>query len=199
VAPFGGAGRALGTNPYSFAVPAGAREPFLADFATSVVAEGKLQVARAKGMRVAEGIILDSEGRPSTDPNDFYKGGTMLPFGGHKGYALSLLADLLGSLLPGADAMGEPPYTAGTFMMALRVDAFRPFAEFTAAVDQRFGEIKEVPPAPGFKEVLIPGEPEARSRAQRLKEGIPLPEDTWDKMATVATQYGVDLEEVMGT
>lgn len=191
VAPYGGAGRALGTNPYSFAVPAGKCAPFVADFATSVVAEGKLQVARAAGAKVPEGLILDAQGRPTTEPLDFYEGGMLLPFGGHKGYALCLLADLLGSYLAGAEAMAEPPNTVGAFMMALRIDTFRPFAEFAEAVDRRFAEIKAVPPAPGFDEVLIPGEPETRSRMKRLDEGIPLPEDTWNRILAVAGRYGV--------
>jgi LDH2 family malate/lactate/ureidoglycolate dehydrogenase len=191
VAPYGGVGRALGTNPYSFAVPAGAREPFVADFATSVVAEGKLQVARAKRSQLPPGLIVDSQGRPSTDPEDFYAGGMLLPFGGHKGYALALLADLLGSRLGGAEVLGEAPHTVGTFVLALRIDAFRPLAEFTGAVDTRLEEIKAVPPAPGFQEVLIPGEPEARSRALRLQEGIPIPEETWEKIVATAGKYGV--------
>lgn len=197
VAPYGGAGRALGTNPYSFSVPAGAHTPFLADFATSVVAEGKLQVARAKGEPVSEGVLLDSEGNPTRDPNAYYSGGMLLPFGGHKGYALSLLADLLGCLLGGAEVLGTPPHTAGTFIMALRVEAFRPFAEFTAAVDRRFAEIKAIPPARGFQEVLIPGEPEMRSKAERLREGIPVPDDTWEKIVAGAREYGVDVDKVV--
>jgi LDH2 family malate/lactate/ureidoglycolate dehydrogenase len=199
VAPFGGAGRALGTNPYSFAVPAGAdRPPFLSDFATSIIAEGKVMVARAKGTPVPEGALLDAKGQPSTDPNAYFTGGMLLPFGGHKGYALSLLADLMGSLLGGSEKLGEPPHTQGTFIMALRVDAFRPFSEFVAAVDKRFSEIKATPPAPGFQEVLIPGEPEARAKAQRLKEGIPIPEDTWGKLVATAEKYKVDLKRFIG-
>ncbi len=191
VAPYGGGGRALGTNPYAFAVPAGTREPVVADFATSIVAEGKLQVARAKRSQLPEGLILDSQGRPSTDPEDFYHGGMLLPFGGHKGYALALVADLLGSRLGGAEVLGEAPHTVGTFILALRIDAFRPLDEFAAAVDGRLGEIKAIPPAPGFQEVLIPGEPEARSRALRLQEGIPIPEETWDNIVATARKYGV--------
>lgn len=191
VAPYGGVGRALGTNPYAFAVPAGTREPFVADFATSMVAEGKLQVARAKRSPLPQGLILDSQGRASTNPEDFYRGGMLLPFGGHKGYALALLADLLGARLGGAEVLGEAPHTVGTFILALRVEAFRPLAEFAASVDERLGEIKAVPPAPGFQEVFIPGEPEARNKALRLQEGIPVAEETWDRIVATAGKYGV--------
>ena len=199
VAPFGGAGRALGTNPYSFAVPASAHTRFLADFATSSVAEGRLRVARAEKTPVPEGMIVDAEGRPSTDPNAFYNGGMLLPAGGHKGYAMSLMADLFGSFLSGSDMLGTPPHTQGTFIMALRVDAFRPLDEFVTAVDKRFDEIKAISPAPGFKEVLIPGERAARAKAQRLKEGISLPEDTWNQLVAIAKKYQVSLDEVTST
>lgn len=197
VAPFGGAGRCFGTNPYSFAVPAEKHAPLVADFATSVIAEGKLQVARAKGVPVAEGIILDKEGKPTTDPNDFYNGGVMLPFGAHKGYALSVMADMFGSLLAGSETMAEPPHTAGTFMLAIKIDAFRPLAEFVQAADRRFDQIKGVPPAPGVKEVLIPGEPELRCKAQRMAEGVPVPEETWNRIVATGKKYGVDVEKIV--
>jgi LDH2 family malate/lactate/ureidoglycolate dehydrogenase len=197
VAPFGGAKPALGTNPYSFAVPAGAYEPFVADFATSIVAEGKLKVAQAKGEPVPEGLVIDSDGRPSTDPNAYRKGGSILPFGGHKGYAMGLFADLLGSLLAGAEILGQPPYTYGACVIALRVDAFRPLDEFTAAVDKRLAEIKAIPPSPGFDQVLIPGEPEARTKAQRLQTGIPVAEETWEKIEAIADKYSVNVSEIL--
>ena len=197
VAPYGGVKGALGTNPYSFAVPAGTHEPFVSDFATSMIAEGKLKVAQAKGVPLPEGALIDGEGRPSTDPADYQRGGALLPFGGHKGYALSLLADLLASRLGGAEELGKPPFTYGTFMMAVRIDAFRPFGEFTGAVDRRLEEIKAVPPTPGFREVLIPGEPELRTKAVRLEEGIPVPDATWEKIEAVAGKYGVDIVSLM--
>lgn len=197
VAPFGGAGRCFGTNPYSFAVPAANHAPLVADFATSVIAEGKLQVARAKGIQVAEGIILDKEGKPTTNPNDFYEGGVMLPFGGHKGYALSVMADMFASLLFGAETMAEPPNTVGTFMLAIKIDAFRPFAEFAQAADRRFDQIKSVPTAPGVKEILLPGEPEACTMAVRQAEGVPVPDDTWNRIVAVGQKYGVDVEKIV--
>ena len=97
VAPFGGRERMLGTNPFAMATPGGeGGEPVVVDFATSGVAEGKLRVARAKGEMVAPGLIVDREGQPSQTPADFYEGGALLPFGGHKGYGLGLMAELLG-------------------------------------------------------------------------------------------------------
>ena len=88
VVPFGGSQGALSTNPISVGVPTGDEVPFVLDIATSVVAEGKLQVARSKNAELPPGYIVDKEGRPSTNPNDFYDGGFLLPFGGHKGYGL---------------------------------------------------------------------------------------------------------------
>ncbi len=193
VAPYGGAGRALGTNPYSFAVPTGRRGTVLVDFATSMVAEGKLQVARAKGTPLPPGFILDKDGNPSTNVEDYYAGGMLLPMAGHKGFALSLLADLVGAALSGADAYATPQDQTGSFMIAISVGAFRPLAEYTAVVDHRLGEIKDVPPAPGFAEVLIPGEPELRMKATREREGIALPDNTWRALVETGRQLGVEV------
>lgn len=198
VTPFGGAGRIIGTNPYSFAIPTGQHEMVLVDFATSVVAEGKLQVAIAKGAPVPQGYILDKDGNPSTDPNDFYKGGMLLPAAGHKGYSLALIADILGGLLAGNERVGRDWNLTGTFMLAVNVEAFRPLAEFAAAVDGRLDEIKAVQPAAGFQEVLIPGEPEMRSKAQREKDGIGVPEATWEALLATGAKYGVDVSKVAG-
>jgi hydroxycarboxylate dehydrogenase B len=198
VTPFGGAGRVLGTNPFSFAIPTAEHEMVLVDFATSVVAEGKLQVAMAKGAAVPQGFILDKDGNPSTDPNDFYKGGMLLPAAGHKGYSLALVADILGGLLAGNELVGRDWNLTGTFMLAVNVEAFRPLAAFTAAVDGRLDEVKAVKPAPGFQEVLIPGEPEMRSKAQREREGVGVPEATWDALVTTGGKLGVDVAKVAG-
>ena len=198
VAPFGGAGRALGTNPYSFAVPTGKHDVVLVDFATSVVAEGKLQVARAKGTPLPQGVVLDKNGNPSTNAADFYDGGVMLPFGGHKGYALSLLADLLGGLLSGGDLFGTADNKTGTFMLCVNVEAFRSLGDFGDVVDQRLDEIKAVPPAPGFAEVLIPGEPEQRTHAQRSAEGIALPDATWQALVETGENLGLNVRAITG-
>lgn len=193
VTPFGGAGRALGTNPYSFAVPTGTHNIVLVDFATTVMAEGKLQVARAKKAPVPLGVVLDKDGNPSTDAEAFYSGGMMLPFAGHKGYALSLVADLVGALLPGGDTHQAFGNQTGATMICLNIEAFRSLADFGEVVDRRLDEIKAVPPAPGFKEVLIPGEPELRTKAQREAEGIELPDATWNAIVETADRLGLNL------
>jgi hydroxycarboxylate dehydrogenase B len=196
-APFGGAARLLGTNPYSFAIPTGHRDIVLVDFATTIVAEGKIQFARAKGTPLPTGAILDKDGNPSTNANDYYDGGVMLPAAGHKGYSLSLVADLL-SLLAGAELHGRDWNRVGTFMLAVKVEAFRPLAEFKDAVDARLDDVKAVPPAVGFQEVLIPGEPEMRAKAQREREGIGVPEATWEALLATGKRFGLDVAAVAG-
>ena len=121
----------------------------------------------------------------------------MLPAAGHKGYSLSLVADLL-SLLAGAELHGRDWNRVGSFMLAVKIDAFRPLAEFEAAVDERLDDVKAVPPAPGFQEVLIPGEPELRSKAQREREGIGIPEATWEALLATGKQFGVDVAAIAG-
>ena len=198
VTPFGGAARLIGTNPYSFAIPTGDHDMVLVDFATSVVAEGKLQVAMAKGASVPTGYIIDKDGQPSTDPHDFYKGGMLLPAAGHKGYSLALVADILGGLLAGDDLVGRDWNLTGTFMLAVNVEAFRPLAAFAAAVDGRLDEIKAAKPAAGFEEVLIPGEPEMRAKAERERHGIAVAESTWEALVTTGRKLGVDVPQAAG-
>ncbi len=108
VVPFGGAERVFSTNPIAAGVPAGSHIPFIMDFATSVVAAGKLELAPDKDMAIPEGWAVDAEGRPARTPRQFLDGGGLLPFGGHKGYALSLLIELLCSAMTGVGRSGEP-------------------------------------------------------------------------------------------
>jgi LDH2 family malate/lactate/ureidoglycolate dehydrogenase len=195
VAPFGGASRVLGTNPISFALPGGNNEPVVADIATSVAAEGKLRVARAKGQPVAPGTILDKDGNPSTNPNDYYAGGVLLTFGGHKGYVLSVIGDLIARYVSGGELTAPDGISFSNFLVVINLEAFRPLADFEKAVTARLGEIKAAKPAPGFDEVLLPGEPERRTRAKRAEEGIALPDDTVNQLSQIATKYGLSMPE----
>jgi hydroxycarboxylate dehydrogenase B len=230
--PFGGAARFLGTNPWTIGIPRGdhgARggstsaasgsvdaglpsddaPPFLMDFATTVVAEGKVRVYRAKHEALPPGCIVDRHGNPSTDPEEFYGGGMLLPFGGHKGYGLALASALLGGLaaigqqepsMAGAAGPPETPNegdrTGGVFMVVVDPNAFGSAADYAASVERVTAAAKRVPPAPGVDEVLVPGEPEARSRAQRARGGIALPHDTWAAIAEVAQRVGVPMPGV---
>lgn len=194
VAPYGGAARALSTNPISFSVPS-SEEPVVADLATSAAAEGKLRLARANGQQLPPGILLDKRGCPSTDPDDYYAGGMLLPAGGHKGYVLGVLADLIGKYLAGADDYFTGNITWANVLIVIKIEAFRPLREFTKRVDTRTREIKATPPAPGFEEVMLPGEPELRTLRERTERGIPIPEGTVTALSEVARRLNVAIPE----
>ena len=193
-APYGGAAPVLGTNPIAFSIPNPAGPPVTLDFATSAIAAGKIKAAKAKHEPLPPNAILDKHGVPSTDPQDFFDGGFLLPFGGHKGYALAIIAELLSGPLAGADAFPGVTSRSGIFLFALDATVFRPAADYEQAMANTIGRIKAVPPAPGFAEVLLPGEPEARARAASEREGIPIPEDTWQAVVGVGAELGVDVE-----
>ncbi len=191
VAPYGGARRALGANPIAWALPVADQPPLFFDFATSAVAHGKLQVAADKGELVPEGWIIDKDGRPTRNPHDQFDDGAILPFGGHKGYALSVMIELLGGGLSGAGFPLLPGYRwdQGTVLLAIDIAAFQPVAQFKAQAAAVVAALKATPCAPGVEEILLPGELEWRTKAQRELHGIPLPEVTWQRIQEVATLY----------
>lgn len=205
VAPFGGAGRFLSTNPWTIGIPAGrSRAPFIYDAATSTIAEGKNQFARAKGVRAPEGALLDASGVPTTDPEDLYRGGSMTPLGGveagHKGYGYSLAAALLGALA----IIGDPDPTpagalegfggvGGVFMVVVSPSLFGDSETYAGLVARTLDEVKQVRPKPGVSEVLHPGEPEARSREVRSRDGVPIPDALWHDFERIGRRFGVEL------
>lgn len=194
VAPYGSRDRVMGTNPIAWAVPRGdGQAPICLDVATSSVAEGKLRVAQAKGEAIAPGLILNSEGRPSIDPNDFYAGGALMPFGAHKGSGFSILAQLIGVGLAGAtaDILSVKRGGNGPFVLAIDVARFRPLEAFIDAVEEQADEVNGAEPAEGFDRVLLPGDLEVENRARRITEGIPVPDKTWDDLMSLAGQMGV--------
>jgi LDH2 family malate/lactate/ureidoglycolate dehydrogenase len=198
VVPFGGRKGIFGTNPFSFGFPAGDCPDVMVDFATSAVAAGKLEVARAKHERLAPGILLDRDGNPTTDPEAIYQGGMLLPFGGHKGSALATLSVLLAHVLvPATDdeTFGLP----GTLIVAIDVGLFRDRAAVERETDGIIDKIKSVPPAPGFGEVQVPGEPEVRAAQRRSREGIPIPGDTWAAIIATAQRLGVSVPVAVTT
>jgi len=168
------------------------------DFATSIVPEGKVRVARNKGASIPEGLVLNREGQPTTNPADLYTGGMLLPMAGHKGYGLSLLIELLGGLLTGQGCPAFPDYTTlknGVLFIGLSIEAFRPLTDFLADGAALRKQVKAVPPAPGFDEVLLPGEPEQRSAERRRAEGIPIDDTTWTQLVDAATKLRVSAPE----
>jgi uncharacterized oxidoreductase len=208
VAPFGGAARFLGTNPWSMAVPAEGRPPLVFDAATSTVAEGKVRLARAKGAEVPPGTVRDPDGRPTLDPAQLYAGGSLTVMGGdvagHKGQGLSLAAALIGGLAmiadpdPTAAGCMRPPESwgerlAGVFVVAIDPAAFGDAAEYRRRVAGVLDRLEAVPPAPGVERVLVPGDPERQHRERRTREGIPVPAATWRDLAVIAERFGVPL------
>jgi LDH2 family malate/lactate/ureidoglycolate dehydrogenase len=191
--PYGGAEGAFGTNPIAIGVPTGDDNPFIVDYATSMVAEGKIQVARSKGIDLPEGCILDKNGAPSVKPADFYDGGSLLAFGKHKGYALAMFTCLLGGLAGTFDV--EQGTMNGTFMQAIDVNAFTPVAEYQKGVRAFLDGIKSTPPAPGFDEVLVPGDFEYRSRTERLVDGIEIPDTIYNQLQECADELGISIGE----
>jgi hydroxycarboxylate dehydrogenase B len=207
VAPFGGAAPFLGTNPWSVGVPAEGRPPLVFDAATSSTAEGKVRLARAKGVPVAPGLIRDAAGRPTVDPEQLYAGGTLTVMGGdvagHKGHGLSLAAALIGGLAMIADpdptaagCMRRPESwgvrVAGVFVVAVDPGAFGEADAYRRQVAAVLDSLEQVPAAPGAAGVLVPGDVERRTSERRASEGIPVPEAIWADLAAIAGRFGVD-------
>jgi len=194
VTPYGGAARRMGTNPFAAAVPVAGRNPVVVDFATSMASEGKVRVARNQGLPVPEGWVLNADGHSSPNPEDLYAGGMLLPMAQHKGHGLSLLAELLGGVLTGNGCSGLPDYTKfsnGVLFLVLSIEAFRPLQDFLGQGADLCELIKSTPPAPGFDEVLLPGEPEERAAEVRRVEGISIDETTWAQLVEAATKLEV--------
>lgn len=177
IAPWGGAERRLATNPIAIAVPTGG-DPILVDMTTSVVAEGKVKLARTAGRELPPGWILDKDGEPSTDPEALYAGGTLLPLGGsvaHKGYGLSVIVDLLGSVLTGGAPGTMGPVLHNHFLLqAFDPAAFIDRGAMQAMQERYFAYLRSARRRAGVTEILLPGEPEQRSAAERQAHGIPL-------------------------
>ncbi len=196
-APFGGREGILGTNPLSWGFPLEGETGMLVDFATTSVAAGKIQVARAKGTPLPPGSILDKDGNPSTNAEDFYQGGVMLPFGGHKGYALAMVVELLGRVMTGADDFaegnrgGEVYGHSGTMIIAIDPGLFRDRDAVNKGMSDTFAWVRGVPPAPGFDRVMIPGEPEKTTREARSRDGISVEDATVAAIRATASELGL--------
>jgi len=182
----------LGTNPIAVAIPAGKEPPFVADFATTPIARGKLAVSEKKGEKVPFGFVQDKEGNASDDPAILKSGGSMLTLGGdylhgsHKGFCLSSIVDIFSAVLSGANfGPFVPPSVAylpvletktgegtGHFFGAMRIDAFQEAGAFKASMDRWIETFRNAKPAVGREKVIIPGEPEREKEIKNRKEGI---------------------------
>jgi hydroxycarboxylate dehydrogenase B len=196
VVPYGGTSRRLSTNPLAVAVPGpGGGVAISVDMATSIVAEGKVRVKRNRKEPLPDGWAIDPAGRPVTDSEGFYgppRAG-LLPAGAHKGTALGLIVEVLGGILSGEGAIGDRtgPVHNGTFLVLIEVARFLPLLDFTGQVTDLVRFVKSSTPAAGVAEVLVPGEPEARSEAQRRAHGIPVEAETWRQIEEIAAELGV--------
>lgn len=197
VPPWQGKQGRLGTNPICVAVPG----PWLLDMATTTVAANKIYKYAAAGEKtIPAGWAMDADGVPTTSTEAALKG-LMMPLGGYKGYGLEMMVEILCAVL-GGGAMstevggirlrGRPSLASQTFI-GIDVRRFLPVEEFRARVEKLVGMMKNTPPARGYDEVLVAGDPEWRAEAVRRREGVPVDRHTWDDLAATAARLGVPL------
>ena len=211
VAPTFSVEKMLGTNPIAVAIPAGNERPFIADFATTTAANGKLEILQRKNADAPLGWVQDKEGNASTNANALKSGGALLPLGSdrehgsHKGYALGSIVDIFSAVLSGASyGPWAPPFPAyvpmpenmpgkglGHFFGAMRIDAFRPAEEFKQHMDNWLARFRNAKPADGYDKVLVPGDPERELEAIRMKEGIPVVESVVNDLKVVGEKFGL--------
>lgn len=203
VAPFGGRERRLPTNPLAVGIPTRRDWPIVLDMTTSMTSGGALRNYRNKQVPVPEGSIVDGEGRPTTDVEDYYGPplGAMLPLGfplmGHKGFGLSLVIDILaGGLSGGGCSQADPPETGNAlFLTVFDIAAFRDLADFHEEVDQFIDWLKSSPPMEGFDEVMLPGEKSHRIYQERQRHGLDVDDNAWDQIAALASELGIALPD----
>ena len=211
VVPTRGKVPVLGTNPIAFAAPAKRNAPFLLDMASSAAANNKIKVYGLNGKRIPKGWVFDDQGEPVTDPEAALhilyktKKGGLTPLGGtpemssHKGYGLALMVHILGGTLSGASfspirvkTQGpSDPDRLGHFFLAIDPKAFRPEGAFEDDLDAVIDVMHETPALDPAQPVLVPGDPEAKAREERLREGIPLPKSLVEKIKGVCERSGV--------
>ena len=202
VAPFGGTVRKLSTNPMVITFPYNDDGPVLLDFATTVSSEGKLLVARAKGVTLPDSWIIRENGTPSSDPNAYYEGGSLLPIGGlhggHKWYALSFMVTLVGAFLatvatPEMESVRTSNDTMlyGSTLILIDLQRLGSLELIKAQVEGIVSYVKDTPLREGFTEVLYPGEFEIRNRRQRRADGLYIEDATWNRVRELMSQFGV--------
>jgi len=205
VAPFGGSARRLPTNPFCVGIPTGLDWPLVLDMTTSMISGGDLRLLRNKGDAAPEGSIIDAQGEPTTDVEAYYgpPAGAALPLGfpvsGHKGYGLGILVDILAGTLSRAGCSKAEPERSGNalFMAVLRVEAFRPLADFFAEVQGFVELIKSCPPAEGFAAVMLPGENAHRHYQERSRTGLEVDAAAWEQIGELAAELEVEMPNVL--
>jgi LDH2 family malate/lactate/ureidoglycolate dehydrogenase len=213
VAPAGGVTPKLGTNPFCWAIPAGDEPPFIADMATTTVANGKLEIATRKEQAIPTGWAQTADGQPSSDPYVVEQGGTLVSLGSdaargrHKGYALASVADILSGVLGGANfGPWVPPFVPyveakaeatgegiGHFLGVWRVDAFRETSAFKAGMDQWINSMRNTTPGPEGEPVQIPGDPERQTEEARRQHGITLNDKVYRDLLSIQQRFGLHI------
>jgi LDH2 family malate/lactate/ureidoglycolate dehydrogenase len=189
--PTGGVKKLVGNNPFAMAVPTNRAWPMVLDMATSVVAGGKLDVARSKGEQIPLGWARDAEGKPTTDPVAA-RAGSLEPLGGPKGYGMALMLDVLAGVISGGRfgaGLGAPG--SGQFFMAIDVERYMPLDEFKARMDELIDQLHDCPRAPGVERIYVAGEIEHQLQARRLQEGVPIEENVLGELEQVERELGV--------
>lgn len=211
VAPTFSIERLLGTNPIAVAIPAGEQPPFVADFATTTAANGKLEILQRKNQLAPLGWVQTSSGASTTNPNETRQGGALIPLGSdrehgsHKGFCLGAWVDIFSAVLSGANyGPWVPPFVAfldppsdpvgegiGHFFGAMRVDAFRPAVEFKQHMDNWIKRFRSAQTIEGQERLVIPGDPERETHAERMRDGIPLNSKVVDDLQELSKRLGV--------
>lgn len=199
-APHGGIDRRLSANPFAVGIPVEGATPVILDFSASSIAEGKIRVALHRGDQVPENCIIDREGRPITDPQTFYDDpGAILPFGGHKGYGLGLVTEILAGALTGGGCSKPGELQLNQSMLAIVIDPARLAGEieaFSGDIRRYFEFVRSSRTVTPDGEILMPGEPEQRTRARRMADGIELDATTWEHLLETCENLSIPQAEV---
>jgi hydroxycarboxylate dehydrogenase B len=196
---YGGMKPITGTNPMAFGIPTRSGKPIILDFATASMSMGEIQKRVARNEIIPDGTLLDGNGEPTNDFKKF-RGpprGVFLPFGGYKGSGVALITEMLGGLLSGTGA-GKQWWNNGghgvngVFLQAFAVEEFQPLESFYDKVEEFIEFIKSSPRAPGFSEILLPGESGRRREAAQLESGVEMDEETWSELTALAAELGVE-------
>lgn len=191
----GGRSKTLGTNPFCFAAPTGLEYPLVFDMATSAIAGFKVRILAQQGKSVQEGLVYNAEGKPTTDPGELDRGGSLAPVGGYKGFGLALMVEVLAGVLTGAQFgqnAGVVGGKEGHFFLALNPDIFLPRAEFTARMDELLGWVKAGQRIEGVDEIVYPGERGQRRAAEIERSGqVPLNAVAWETLLAICAENGV--------